>query len=148
MLLNPYSYIISSNIKEKLYKGISTLYGISKSKNIFFFDVAKIEINYTLNNILQNRVVFYTFLLLMEKLSLVRHKFISMKKTIASFNIRKGLVAGASYSMYSYKKDRFLHMFVNYSLNKLNSNFILNISDLLHEKSLISYDNYFNFIYV
>lgn len=135
MLFDYYSLLVSTHLREKIYKGIVIMQ--EDGEDNVDIELNEIEINFIFKNSYVNKAVFYSFLLLMEKLTLSEFKFLRMKKTIADFNIKKGLISGASYSVRGYNKNRFMHMLTNYSLKKMNQNIILNVDDLLAKKSLI-----------
>ena len=137
MLLDGHSLLVTSHLREKIYKGINIIFGITNGNNyINDIKIDKININFIFKNTYINKVVFYSFLLLMEKLTLSKFQFLRMKNTIADFNIKKGLISGASYLLRGYKKDRFIYMLANYSLKKTNQNIILSTDELLGRKKL------------
>jgi len=137
MLFNYNSFVINSHIREKIYKGINIIYDVTNySKYIDNLKIEKINIIFLLKNTFINKKIFYSFLLLMEKLTLSKFKFLKMRNTIADFNIKKGLIGGASYLLRGYRKDRFMHMLTNYSLKKTNHSIVLCADELLNGKYL------------
>lgn len=135
---------MSSNIKEKLYKGIKIIYSNIEFKQYkYFFNIDSINITFLFKNIYWHRLLFYSCLLLLEKLTLSKFRFLKIKKAVTNFNTKEGLVIGASYWLRNYKKDRFMHMFTNYSLKKLNYNFMLTPKDI-HTNTMLKHNNLYN----
>lgn len=137
MLFNSHSLLVLSHLREKIYRGINIIYNGTNGNNyINNIDIDKISINFIFKNTYINKVVFYSFLLLMEKLTLSKFQFLTMKNTIADFNIKKGLISGASYLLRGHRKERFIHMLANYSLKKTNQSIVLSTDKLLARKNL------------
>lgn len=138
MLFDHHSLLVTSHIREKIHKGINIMQEISGSNDYLLnIELNEINIDFIFKNLYVNKAIFYSFLLLMEKLTLSKFKFLKMKNTIADFNVKKGLIGGASYLICGYNKNRFMYMLTNYSLKKMNKNIILSVDDLLAKKSLI-----------
>lgn len=143
MLYDINSLLRSTNIKEKIYKGIKIIYFNSKPRQYkYYFNIDSININFLFKNMYWHRLLFYACLILLEKLTLSRFKFLKIKKSVTNFNTREGLITGASYWLRNYKKDRFIHIFTNYFFKKLNYNFILTPKEH-HINNIIKYKNYY-----
>lgn len=107
--------IINLNLNEKLFffSGLDT-------KKINTFDINKLKINFTLKNTSNNKIMFFTHLLLIEKIVGQKLKFVYSTEHNQNFNIRKGTILGCTATLTNKKIVSFLFLFVTYSLRKLN----------------------------
>jgi hypothetical protein len=119
---------MNSIIREKVYKGLPSISPIliSNSYNLSLssLDINTVRIIFLLSNSAINKSIFFALLLLLEKITLNTFRFITTKKAIANFNIKKQLSFGAIYTLTNKYKDQFIRMFSNYSLKKLENNII------------------------
>lgn len=107
--------IVNLNLNEKLFffSGLDT-------KKINTFDINKLKINFTLKNTSNNKIMFFTHLLLIEKIVGQKLKFVYSTEHNQNFNIRKGTILGCTATLTNKKIVSFLFLFVTYSLRKLN----------------------------
>lgn len=89
---------------------------INKNEIIF----KKIKINFTLKNNFSNKVMFYTNLILLEKLCGQKLQFVYSTEHNQNFNIRKGTKIGCTLTLRNKKIEMFLFLLLTYSLRKLN----------------------------
>jgi hypothetical protein len=111
------SFVTTSIIREKLYKGFSY---VSSRSSLLHLDISDVKLMFLLSNNLNNKTIFFALLLLLEKVSLTTFSFVITKKSIANFNIKKQLKLGAVYTLTNEKKNQFLRLFMAYSLKKID----------------------------
>lgn len=121
MFLSFQSFVTTSLIREKIYKGFCTAMLSSRFTNL---NVTEIKLMFLLSNNLNNKSLFFALLLILEKITLGTFSFVFTKKSIANFNIKKQLKLGAIYTITNEFKDQFLRTFSAYSLKKIDTNLI------------------------
>lgn len=107
--------IINVHLNEKL-----NLCNTSNNNNISTFNVNTLKINFTLKNTSNNKIMFFTHLILIEKMVGQKLKFVYSTEHNQNFNIRKGTILGCTVTLTNKKVIDFLFLFVTYSLRKLN----------------------------
>lgn len=122
MFFNYSNFILNSSVREKLYKALTYVQG--EDSMLTCWSIQEVKILFLLSNSLSNKYIFFSLLLLLEKLTLNNFSFVLSKNTIANFNVKKNLKVGALVTMRSFNKDQFLKLFFNYSLKKLGNQVI------------------------
>lgn len=107
--------IININLNEKL-----TSLDFSKKSNLSDFNINKVKINFTLKNTSNNKIIFFTHLLILEKIIGQKLKFVYSTEHNQNFNIRKGTILGCTSTITNKNIINFLFLFTNYSITKLN----------------------------
>lgn len=112
--LNNYvNSIININLSEKLLC-------LNNSLQLNAFHIKKIKINFTLKNNSSNKIMFLSHLILLEKLTGQKLKFVKSTEHNQNFNIRKGTKIGCTLTLRNKMIHMFLFFFFNYSLKKIN----------------------------
>lgn len=114
-LLSYKNSIINVHLNEKL-NNINRL--VNKNK-INLFNFKNLRINFTLKNTSSNKLIFFTHLILIEKIIGQKLKFVYSTEHNQNFNIRKGTILGCTTTLTNTKINDFLFLFVTYSLRKL-----------------------------
>jgi ribosomal protein L5 len=107
--------IINVHLNEKL-----NLCNTLNNNNTSTFNVNTLKINFTLKNTSNNKIMFFTHLILIEKMVGQKLKFVYSTEHNQNFNIRKGTILGCTVTLTNKKVIDFLFLFVTYSLRKLN----------------------------
>lgn len=109
-------HIINVNLNEKVNPVNSF-----NCFNLKKFDIKKLKVNFTLKNTSNNKIIFFTHLIILEKIIGQKLKFVHSTEHNQNFNIRKGTILGCTSTITSKKIINFLFLFTNYSITKLNA---------------------------
>jgi len=116
MLYTLYKYnktIQSIHHTEKLY----TLVNVNYNKR---FDVSKVILSFTLKNVPSNKIIFFSNMILLEKIIGQKLCFVKSREHNQNFNIRKGTKLGCKLTLREDQLHRLLLLFFTYSIRKLN----------------------------
>lgn len=125
--------VICLNTHEKLL-----LLSCGHEYSINQYKLKKLKLSFTLKNNSNNKIMFFTHLLLLEKLIGQKLEFVTSTEHNQNFNIRKGTKLGCSVTVRSNRLFNFLFLLLTYSIRKLNLFYTLSFSkstlNRLHKK--------------
>jgi hypothetical protein len=84
------------------------------------FDITKVILTFTLKNTPANKVIFFSNMILLEKIIGQKLCFVRSSEHNQNFNIRKGTKLGCKLTLRGDQLHRFLLLFFTYSVRKLN----------------------------
>lgn len=96
------------------------LYHIVNANQNTYFDITKVILTFTLKNTAANKVIFFSNMILLEKIIGQKLCFVRSSEQNQNFNIRKGTKLGCILTLRGDRLHRFLLLFFTYSVRKLN----------------------------